>query len=194
LRSGTQTKEKIEKTALRLFVEKGVTETTVRDIAAGAEIAEGTLYRHYASKDELAWSLFLSGFTELCAALDGMRRQHEGVKAQIEGMIRLACGLFDRNPTLFSYLLIAQHTQLRRIIPDHPSPLLVLRDTIKDGMARGEIPEGDPMVKAAMVLGIVEQAAAAKVYGRIDCSLTSLADTLVAASCSVLEVARSLSE
>jgi AcrR family transcriptional regulator len=155
LRSATQTKEKIDGAALRLFVEKGVTETTVRDIATAAGIAEGTLYRHYAGKDELAWQLFLSGITGVCDGLKGLLREQEGLKAQTEAMIRLFCNLFDRDPTLFSYLLIAQGAQLRRLIPGHPSPLLVLSDAIAGGMARGEIPQADPLVKAAMVLGII---------------------------------------
>src|SRR6266566_2567021 len=48
----------IERAALRLFVTRGVRGTTVRDIAADAGVAEGTLYRHWRSKRDLARTLF----------------------------------------------------------------------------------------------------------------------------------------
>ena len=53
MRDATNTRTKIQQQALRLFVEKGVTETSVRDLAQAAGIAEGALYRHYASKADL---------------------------------------------------------------------------------------------------------------------------------------------
>ncbi len=53
-RNGKATKARIEEVSMRLFVDKGVTETTIRDIAGGAGIAEGTIYRHYRSKEDFA--------------------------------------------------------------------------------------------------------------------------------------------
>lgn len=43
MRDGTATKELIGRTALRLFIGKGITETTIRDITSSAGIAVGTL-------------------------------------------------------------------------------------------------------------------------------------------------------
>ena len=54
----TDTRDRIEKAAIQLFVEKGVNETTVRDIARAVDISEGALYRHFVSKDELVWAVF----------------------------------------------------------------------------------------------------------------------------------------
>src|SRR5438093_3523343 len=48
----------IERAALRLFVTHGVRGTTIRDIAAGAGVAEGTLYRHWRSKRDLARAVY----------------------------------------------------------------------------------------------------------------------------------------
>ena len=56
MRDGTETRKRIEAAALLLFVEKGVAETSIRDIAHSAGVAEGALYRHHAGKDDLVWS------------------------------------------------------------------------------------------------------------------------------------------
>lgn len=46
-------REQIVQAALGLFAEKGFARTTTRDIANAAGIAEGTIYNHFASKEEL---------------------------------------------------------------------------------------------------------------------------------------------
>jgi AcrR family transcriptional regulator len=188
MRNAARTKERIDETALRLFVENGVTETTVRHIAAVAGIAEGTLYRHYTSKDQLALDLFEGGFTSFASTLERLRREHPTAKAQIEAMIRHFCAFFDRDPVLFSYLLLSQHIQVKKLMPGGPHPLHALRDAIAEGIERGEIPKMDPVVAASMVLGLVVQVAVSKVYGRFEEGLSSHADTLVAAAWRVLEV------
>jgi AcrR family transcriptional regulator len=187
MRDGSKTKRLIDEIALRLFVEKGVTETTVRDIAAAAGIAEGTLYRHYASKSELAWELFSQNFVNLALRLDRLQQGHRTLRGKMEAMISQFCAFFDEDPVLFSYLLLTQHGQLKRVTPEMPHPVTLLREVIAGGMDRGEIPPGDRGVAAAMVLGLVLQVAVFKIYGTIDRSLGSLAPTLVDAAWRVLQ-------
>ncbi|MFQ5912571.1 MAG: TetR/AcrR family transcriptional regulator [Nitrospinota bacterium] len=187
MRDAAKTKELIEKTALRLFVEKGVAETTIRDIASTAGIAEGTMYRHYPSKDALAWSLFKENLTWLVRDLDLLQQDHRKLKGKLEAMIRRFCAFFDEDRYLFSYLLLYLHGQHRRVTKDMPHPEFLLRGVIAEGMARGEIPKGDADVAAAMVVGIVRQLAVSILFGRMSRSLSSLADTLVAAAWRVLK-------
>ena len=59
------TRERIEKAAIRLFVEQGVAGTSVRDIARAVDISEGALYRHFVSKDELVWEVFERQYVRL---------------------------------------------------------------------------------------------------------------------------------
>jgi AcrR family transcriptional regulator len=186
MRDGKATKEKIGQAALRLFVAKGITETTIRDLAAAAGIAEGTLYRHYESKDQLAWQLFSENFTAFARELDQLQEQYQTMRTKLEAMIQRFCTFFDQDPVLFSYLLLAQHDQFKKVTREMPSPVRVLRRVIESGMARGEIPVGDANVATAMVLGLVLQAAVFKVYEGIDQSLSNLAATLCDASWRVL--------
>jgi AcrR family transcriptional regulator len=181
MRAKNHTKELIARTALALFVEKGIDGTTIRDIAEAAGIAEGTLYRHYPGKDALAWELFSENYTGFARELRRIQADQATLRAKLEAMVRQFCTFFDDDPVLFSYLLLAQHGQLQKVTPEMPNPVEVVREVLAGGMDRGEIPAGDPNVAAAMLLGIVLEIAVFKIYQRLTRNLTSLADTLVAA-------------
>ena len=47
-----------------------MTALTIREIAERAGVSEGALYRHYASKEELACSIFLTHLQQLTGELD----------------------------------------------------------------------------------------------------------------------------
>ena len=185
-RNGNHTKELIARTALKLFVAKGIAETTVRDIATAAGLAEGTLYRHFASKEDLAWELFHTNYTAFAQELDRLQREFETLQAKLTAMIRQFCTFFDRDPVLFSYLLLAQHAQLKKVTPEMQTAVTVLQKVIAQGMAKGEVPEMEVELAAAMVLGVVLEVAIFKAYNRITQDLSQLRETLIAACWRVL--------
>ncbi len=188
MRDGKKTKELISRTALALFVEQGITETTIRDIARAAGVAEGTLYRHYEGKDELAWELFSRNFQHFAQELEQLQEKYGTLREKLAAMIRQFCRFYDENPVLFNYLLLAQHAQLKKVTPDMPNPVAVVRNVIAQAMGRREVPAGDPEVLAAMVLGVVLQVATFKIYGRVTQPLSDLAETLIGACCQVLDL------
>jgi AcrR family transcriptional regulator len=185
-RNGNKTKDLIARTALRLFVEQGITETTVRDIAQAAGIAEGTLYRHFESKEHLAWELFSTNYLAFARELDRLQDEYDTLRDKLAAMIRLFCAFFDRDPVLFSYLLLAQHSQLKKVTPEMETAVTVLQKVIAQGMARREIPEMEVEVAAALVLGPVLQVAVFRAYDRITQDLSELGDLLVEAAWLVL--------
>ena len=52
------TKERIKRTAEKMFIEKGYVATTLRDITAKAGVTTGAFYKHYGSKEEILISIF----------------------------------------------------------------------------------------------------------------------------------------
>ena len=181
MRDGTATRTRINQTALRLFVSKGVTETTIKDIAKGARVAEGAMYRHYASKEDLVRSLFSSNYAAFGQALDKLQARESGLQQKIRAMVHGFCELFDSDPVSFRFLLLVQHEQLDKLTPEMQSPVNVVRDVIAKAIRRKEIPRRDPEFLTAMVIGIVLQTATFKIYGRLAKPLFGLADDLVAA-------------
>jgi AcrR family transcriptional regulator len=188
-RNGNKTKDLIARSALELFVAKGITETTIREIAASAGIAEGALYRHFESKELLAWELFSTNYLDFARELDRLQEKYDTLEDKLAAMIRQFCAFFDRDPVLFSYLLLAQHAQLKKVTPEMLTAVTVLQKVIGQGMARREVPAMDVELAAAMVLGVVLQVAVFKAYGRITQNLSQLSETLVEACWQVLNPA-----
>jgi AcrR family transcriptional regulator len=167
MRNGEATRNKLHATSLKLFVEKGVTETSVRDIALGAGVAEGTLYRHYASKDDLVEDLFARNYAAFGRTLAEMARRRDDHRQKIEAMIAGFCRLFDDNPHLFRFLLLAQHQSLPKLGNTRDSPVQVVRDVIAAAIRAGAIGARDADLAAGMVIGLVLQPAVFVVYGRL---------------------------
>ncbi len=178
---GARTQEKIEQVALALFAEKGVDRTTIGDIARAAGIAEGTIYRHYAGKEELIWQLFSHNYLRLAAQLDSLQAARQGLHAKLAAMVGMFCSLFEQDPDMFRFLLLVQHGQLDRVTEETQTPVSVLKGVIEAAMACGEIAEQDAEVATAIVLGMVLQVAVFKVYGRVTRPLDDFAEQLAEA-------------
>ena len=58
--------------AEQLMIERGYHETSIDDIAARVGISKGTVYLHFASKEDLVIALVERGMRQLIAALDGI--------------------------------------------------------------------------------------------------------------------------
>lgn len=52
-----ETRTKLVDTALDLFARQGVDNTSIKDIAREAGVAQGLLYHYFASKDDLLWGV-----------------------------------------------------------------------------------------------------------------------------------------
>src|SRR5215469_2694771 len=186
MRDGTATRDRIEQGAIALFVAKGVTETTIRDIAQSAGVAEGALYRHYRSKDELIVALFARHYRAFAQRLDALQAGFPHSRDKIAAMVEECCRVFDQDPMLFRFLLLVQHHSLRRI-EGPQSPVEVVRQVIEGGMARGELRADDPELGAALVMGIILQPATFKTYGRLPGPMMPLAGRLSAACWTILQ-------
>jgi AcrR family transcriptional regulator len=178
----TDTRDRIETAAITLFVEKGVAETSVRDIAHAVGLSEGALYRHFSGKEQLVWQLFERNYTEFAARLGMLAGAESGARDKVAAMIRGFCQAHDENPTLFRFLVFTQHGQLGRLGADTPTPVSVVRRVIEKGIAAGEIPAQDPDLAAALVFGVVLEPVQFAAYGRLTSDISSLCERLIAAA------------
>ena len=182
------TKARLERAALTLFVARGVAETTTKEIAMAASVAEGTIYRYFPSKEQLALDLFLRHHQGLAEALADAQRPAKGLRARIEAIVRCYCEWADRDWTLFAYHLLNQHSFLIQVPDDAANPVAVVRDVIGQAMKAGEIPKRNIDLAAASAIGVVLQAATYKVYGRFTGDLSDHVRFFADAAWAVLAV------
>jgi AcrR family transcriptional regulator len=183
-----ETKARVERAALTLFVARGVAETTTREIAMAASIAEGTIYRYFPSKEQLALDIFLGHHRALAEALAEVHRPVTGLREKIEAIVRCYCEWADRDWSLFAYHLLTQHLFLAMVPDGTPNPVDVVREVIVSAMTAGEIPQRDPDLAAASAIGTVMQPATYKVYGRFEGPLSAHVRFFADAAWAVLAV------
>ena len=183
-----ETKARVERAALTLFVARGVAETTTREIAMAASIAEGTIYRYFPSKEQLALDIFLGHHRALAEALVEAHRPAAVLRDKIDAIVRCYCEWADRDWSLFAYHLLTQHLFLAMVPDGTPNPVDVVREVIIDAMAAGEIPARDPDLAAASAIGTVMQPATYKVYGRFEGPLSDHVTFFADAAWAVLAV------
>lgn len=74
----------ILKAAAELFVERGYHETSMEDIAARVGIAKGTVYLHFASKEDLALAMVVQGARRFANTLDTILASDATPRAKLE--------------------------------------------------------------------------------------------------------------
>ena len=167
---------------MQLFVEKGVAETTVRDIAQAVGLSEGALYRHFTGKDELVWQLFERNYTEFAGRLGALALGASNTREKVAAMIRGFCQAHDENPILFRFLVFTQHGQLGRLTDSTTPPVSVMREVLARGIASGDIPKQDPDLATALVFGVVLEPVQFAAYGRLPSEMNPLCDRLITAA------------
>ena len=98
-------KKAIMLAALDLFVARGIEGTSIRDVAEKAGYSNPALYKHFASKEELAFALFERCYGEMSAWLDRTLADTEGpFPERFEKLIAAYTGLLDKCPQASIYV------------------------------------------------------------------------------------------
>ena len=175
-------KTKVERAAVDLFAANGFDGVSIADIAAAAGVSQGALYRHYPSKEELAWALFSTSYLRTGEELDRIRTGEAEFEAAVTAMTAHFCALYDEDPALFRFMLITQHGFLPRIPSGSRTPVDAVADLIGDAVSKNRLRPIDPAVGAAVIMGVILQSATFHIYGRLSGSLSTRAPALARAA------------
>jgi AcrR family transcriptional regulator len=161
--------------AIELFAAKGLARTSIRDIASQAGVTEGALYRHWASKDSMAWDLYcqtLEGFTEAfrSAVMDqpviwgdfpadpslaGLSPEAYDFALRVHSGVHYAYSYYRDHPAAFAFILLTQHGLPENEYPTE-SPYDIVEQIIGAQLAAmGRDDEGLAKLISAMLLGMI---------------------------------------
>jgi len=175
-------KTKVERATVDLFAANGFDGVSIADIAAMAGVSQGALYRHYPSKEELAWALFSTAYLRTGEELDRIRTGEAEFEAAVTAMIAHFCALYDEDPALFRFMLLTQHGFLPRIPSGSRTPVDAVVDLVGDAVTKNRLKPIDPALGAAVIMGVILQCATFHIYGRLGGSLGARAPALARAA------------
>ena len=158
-----RTREQILDAAEQLFSEHGVDGTKIDDIVAAADLARGTFYYNFKTKDELVVGLAKRDLRKLAVRTLKRLETDESAIDVLRELFAGACRWYSRNQHLAETMLTYPYRNpdaVQRPVEDNSSFRHVTQQIIEHAQKRGELRED---ISAAMltqiVVGIFNQAA-----------------------------------
>jgi AcrR family transcriptional regulator len=145
----TKKQEAIVEAAIKLFAEKGYANTSTAEIAKVAEVSEGTIFKHYRTKDTLLLSVMLPFIKENFPSLaqevlkETLTEQTRTFEEFLKGFLRNRADFIEANKEIFQVVfkeLIYRDDFKNELVPyivkQAPSILINIINEFKE---RGEL-------------------------------------------------------
>ena len=156
-RTEERTRQRILQAALRLFARQGYDRTTTKDLASAANIAEGTLFRHFPSKKAILIEVATLGWVEILTDLLTELSEMGSYKAVAQVMRRRMLRLSENSDLMRVCFLEAQfHPDLRERIQSETIAKMtdVAEAFFQTAMDRGIYRPMNPKIVAQVFLGM----------------------------------------
>lgn len=158
---GARRREEIAAVAERVFLERGLSNTTMKMVAAEAGASTETLYRHFGGKDDLFMEIVSSRTQEFRRRIDmdlesagplpdvlkalGMNLYEAMTRPEMSALARIVVAEVPRNPALGeAFYAMAPGRTLQKLI-----------SYLQDAKARGAFTGDDPVLAANMFIGLI---------------------------------------
>jgi AcrR family transcriptional regulator len=146
--------------AMRLFTTRGLSATSIRDIAGEAGFTNPALYRHFESKEALAAHLFETSYAWMATRTASALRAAHSSRAKLRALVDVSIALSTECPEAVLYV----NTHLQELWPASKSKLVgqsligQVRALVRAAREGGAYAISDELATAA-VLGTFAQVA-----------------------------------
>ena len=146
---------------MRVIARKGMSATTMQDIAAEAGVAKGTLYLYFRDRDELVEKTFESAMDELMLDIDRALELKVPFEEKLRAVMTAKFAFFSRNRDFFRlYVSLrmpegdagSQRRHQRKCEPRYRSRVEKLATVIEQAIRRGEVRRVEPRRLALFII------------------------------------------
>ncbi len=154
-------KQSIIQAAIEVFGEKNFANSTISEIAAKANVAEGTIYQYFKNKEDLFFSIPLEKSMEFSRELELHLQGIRGASNKISKFIWYYLHFFTKNPgygrTLLLEMRVSKNfvktTAYKSFRPVTDGILEIIKEGQREGVVRGDV---SIYIIRQLILGVLE--------------------------------------
>jgi len=147
--------------ARRVFAQLGYDAATVRDIIRGTELASGTFYNYFRSKEEVFEALADDGARRFRPLLRAAREQAQSFEQYLRGAFFAYFHFLVEENSAEGRPIDERRPHVRTDTPEMMAVYEEVRQGLEDAIARGSAPPVDADYLACACIGIAQEVGAA---------------------------------
>jgi AcrR family transcriptional regulator len=145
--------------ATACFAELGYDNTRTRDIARRAGMSEASIYRHFASLDDLALQVYSANLAEYASLIEASTLDPDDAARPLDpepalrAVVRATLARYRAERVSFIATLVRTPSFMPKLSPGTVYPLELVESVIRRGQDARTIRPGQPNLLAALFLG-----------------------------------------
>ena len=156
-RSKAANRQSILDAARRVFAQLGYEAASVRDIIRGTDLASGTFYNYFKSKEEVFEALADDGARRFKPVLRAQRDRATSFEEYIHGAVHAYFSFLVNEHASGAHPILERGPHVRANTPETIAVYEEVRDGVADAIARGLAPKVDPDFLAAACVGVAQE-------------------------------------
>jgi AcrR family transcriptional regulator len=188
LKEETKKAEEILKAATLVFSKDDFHKVTMEEIAKGANVGKGTLYRYYKNKEDLYFSIILKGLDSLHRYIIVMLEKEKDVISKIKRFVYCVLRFFEKNKS-FVIVFLQEEVRFREKGISNCTEILdkianILEELILEGQKQGIINNKiSASLSSIFLIGMTKAAFLESIKSEVKIDLLNLSDLICEVFC-----------
>lgn len=177
-----KTKRLIFKAAIKVFSQNGYNGTTMDDIAKEANVAKGTLYYHFKSKEEIFKFIINGGMDIISEKLEEISKQDSDSISKLKAVCKAQLSVVYENRDFFKVIMSQlwgsqiRQFDIRRKIEKYINDI---EKYVKDAVNEGSIKNGETSFMGYAIFGMLCSASIYELINEDKEKIDEVADSLM---------------